>query len=286
MADRVDEASEQLYGVSREEFTPLRTSLAKAAKADGDADAAVAIGKLGKPTTSAWLANQLARHESELVQELTELGDQLRDATDRLAGDELRTLSRTRNDLIRSLVRQAGSLAGAPLSESVTRELEDMLTTAVADQGAGAVLRAGRIATARDLSSPAGWPALAGAPAKSLPAKATPKPRAESTKADKAAKVERARAELEEARAAVKQAEADRVRRERALAEVDDRVREAQAEVRKVIKQLDAAEEAEREARKEQDAARRAVKGAERDAGMAWRRVQQAERVSAHLADD
>lgn len=286
----LDTAADELYGAAREDFTPRRKELAKEAKAAGDAKLAAAIDKLAKPTTSAWLANQLARDPSSDVDQVASLGEALRAAHAKLDGDKLRSLSQQRTRLVNTLIRQAGKLG--QVTESVTRELEDIFTTAIADPEIAGVLLAGRLTSAKDLAATAAaWPSteLTDALAASVPAR--PKrtrekpPRDDRAREELARKRAAAEKELEEARAAVKEAEADRTEEERILVEAQRAADEATEHVRRVYEELDTAETAEKEARRRVGSASRSVKDAERRAGQAWRLVQQAEQKLADLAD-
>ena len=285
----LDDAAEDLYAGAREDFTARRKELAKQAKSDGDARLAAEIDKLAKPTTSAWIANQLARDPSSDVDQVASLGEALRAAHANLAGAELRTLSQQRTRLVNTLLKQAGKVA--QLTESVTRELEDIITTAIADPAVAQVLLAGRLTSAKDLGA-ASWPAadtetdLTAALAASVAAR--PKRSRSDGGADRA-ELERKRAaaeqELEEAKAGVKEAEADRKEEERILESAQEAAEEATERVRRVYEELDAAESAEKEARRRVGSASRSVKDAERRAGQAWRLVQDAERKLAELGE-
>jgi hypothetical protein len=273
-------AADELYAGPREDFTPRRRELAKEAKSAGDAGLAAAIDKLAKPTMSAWLANQLARTADSAVGDVASLGDEFREAHANLSGADLRSLSQQRNKLVAALVKEAGKLNGAPLTEGVTRELEDIFTTAVADAEVARVLIAGRLTSAKELAAAAAaWPTgeSTGLVAP-RPARQQKKPRRddrEQRELDRAR--EAATAELTTARAGVKEAEADRNEEERILADAQRAAEEATAQVRKVYEELDAAEAREKEARRRVGSATRSVKDAERRAGQAWRLVQQAE---------
>ena len=282
----LDSAAEELYAGTREDFTPRRKELAKAAKAAGDPKLAAAIDKLAKPTTSAWLANQLARDPDADVDQVAELGDALREAHANLAGADLKSLSQQRTKLVNTLVKQAGRLNGAALTESVTRELEEIFTTAIADGDVARVLLAGRLTSAKELAATvAAWPEVSGdrAPV-ARPAKPKRKPDLTGReKAEQDRKLAKAREELEAARSAVKEAEADRAEEERILADAQRIADEATEEVRRVYEELDAAETREKEARRRVGSASRSVKDAERRASQAWRLVQQAERALEEL---
>lgn len=284
----LDSAADELYAGSREDFTPRRKELARAAKAAGDPKLAATIDKLAKPTTSAWLANQLARDGDSDVDQVAELGDALREAHANLAGADLKSLSQKRTQLVNALVKQAGKRGGSALTESVTRELEEIFTTAIADGDVARVLLAGRLTSAKELAAAvAAWPEASGErkpvarPAR--PAKAKRADLSEKEKAAQDKKLEKAREELEEARGAVKEAEADRAEEERILAEAQRLADEATEDVRRIYEELDAAEGREKEARRRVGSASRSVKDAERRASQAWRLVQQAERALEEL---
>jgi hypothetical protein len=283
----LDTAAEELYAGSREDFTPRRKELAKAAKAAGTPDVAAAIDKLAKPTTSAWLANQLARDADSDVDRVAEVGDALREAHANLAGADLKSLSQKRNQLVSTLVKQAGTLNGSALTESVTRELEEIFTTAIADADVARVLLAGRLTSAKELAAAvAAWPDVSGA----RPPIARPKPKkaelSDRQKAERERKLAAAREELEQARGTVKEAEADRAEEERILAETQRLADEATEAVRRIYEDLDAAEGREKEARRRVGSASRSVKDAERRASQAWRLVQQAERAIEELGGE
>jgi hypothetical protein len=283
----LDTAADELYASTREDFTARRKELAKEARTAGDQKLAAAIEKLAKPTTSAWLANQLSRDPAADVDQVASLGEALRAAHAKLDGAELRTLSQQRTRLVATLVRQAGKLGGAPLTEAVTRELEDIFTTAIADPDIARVLLAGRLTSAKDLAATAAaWPSTDKAPPVSRPARPAPKKhRTDREQAELERRRSAAQQELENARAAVKEAEADRKEEERILAGTQRAADEATDRVRRIYEELDAAETEEKEARRRVGSASRSVKDAERRAGQAWRLVQQAEQKLAELGD-
>jgi hypothetical protein len=275
-------AVQELYAAPRDEFIALRKELARRARAAGAASVAAEIDKLAKPTTAAWVANQLARTDPAEVTALAEVGDALREAHERLDGARIRELSQERTELVRVLLERAIQRNDQTLSESVLRELEDVFTRAVADPDAGRALIAGCLTSAKAFAPVSGWPdgAEAAAP---VPGK---EPKREPTKEPKPAadgRLERARRALDEARAAVKEAEAERAGDERSLADAESAVDEAVAEVRRLGEELDAAEGREKRARGLVAMARRSVKEAERRASQAWKQVQQAEARLAEL---
>jgi hypothetical protein len=274
----LDIVVDELYSAPREEFIALRKERAKSARAAGESELAGQIDKLAKPTTAAWIANQLAREHATEVRELAALGDALREAHENLDGAEIKSLSHRRTELIRDLVGRAEELGEAGLSESVIRELEDIFTRAVADTEVGQALVTGRMTSAKAFAPGSGWPSVPADGVPATPAKPAAKPKSTSG-------LEKARAALAEARAAVKEAEAARSDDERALADAEEAVEEAAEEVRRLGAELDAAETREKRARGMVGIARRAAKESERQAAAAWKQVQQAEQRLAALEE-
>lgn len=147
----LDAAAEALYALEPGEFTAARTALEKQAKSAGDKDLAAQIRQLRKPTVTAWVSNLLARERADSLVPLRELGDQLREAQQRLQGDDLRQLSRQRQRLVHALVQEARGLAadrGQRVTESVARELEQTLEATLADPAVADTVLAGRLSTA------------------------------------------------------------------------------------------------------------------------------------------
>ena len=147
----VDALIDEMYAVAPERFIEERNARVRELRAKGERKQAAAIGKLTKPSPAAWLANLLVRTRPQLVDELLDLGDGLRLAQRRGAGDDMRTLSARRQNLIRQLGRAAGEEAGGTghkLSASHQRQLEETLEAAVADTSIASELRRGRLTRA------------------------------------------------------------------------------------------------------------------------------------------
>ncbi|MCV2488367.1 hypothetical protein OF117_03250 [Geodermatophilus sp. YIM 151500] len=143
-----DEVADELYGLHPDEFMAARTAREREARAGGDRALAAAIKALGKPSTPAWVANVLVRHQREEIENLVELGGLLRDAQSSLAGDQLRALDVQRRQLVGALTRQARGIAaelGHPVSTGVAAQVEETLRAALADPDAGGALLAGRL---------------------------------------------------------------------------------------------------------------------------------------------
>ena len=259
----LETAANELYALSPDDFIERRQQLVAEARQARDRQLATEIGRLRRPTRSAWLINLLARGEPEAVSALLELGSALQDAQQRMAGDELRQLSAERRKTVDALARRAVELGGehgysAP--EGAKQEVGQTLQTALGDPEIADLLRAGRLtqavtfggfgptdlASAMGASLPTKTPSQ---PAKPVPAEpappADPKQRREAENAAKQAH--------ERAAAARKAAETA----EEAAETATQRADELADQVESLRSQLRQAESAEREARETARAARK-----------------------------
>ncbi|MEV6561153.1 hypothetical protein AB0M22_35910 [Nocardia sp. NPDC051756] len=146
----LDEVARDLYGLAPGEFVAARTAKADAAKEAGDKELATAIGKLRKPTITAWTVNLLAREAPEDVAALLQLGAALRSAQRKLSGAELRSLTGQRQQAVNALAKKAGTLAAEherPVNESVLREVGQTLNAALADPEVAEQVHNGTLAT-------------------------------------------------------------------------------------------------------------------------------------------
>ncbi|MDT7747724.1 MAG: hypothetical protein QOD96_1386, partial [Pseudonocardiales bacterium] len=160
----LDGTADALYALPRADFTPARDERVKEARSAGDKALAASIGKLRRPTVAAWLVNNLARQRPDEITGLAELGEQLRAAHEQLDGAALRRLSEQRRELINALTsttRELGAVAGEEVSETVSRELEGMFTSALTDPDAARALASGRLSSPKELASAStlDWPA-------------------------------------------------------------------------------------------------------------------------------
>ncbi|HSK54785.1 MAG TPA: hypothetical protein VK908_05985 [Jiangellales bacterium] len=145
------EVADELYGVAPADFVRERDARVKQARERGDRDLAAAVRSLRRPTTAAWLANLLVRTERDQVEALLEIGDALREAESRLAGEELRELGAQRRQVVTALVqaaRKAARADGHPVDEGVGWDLEATLTLALAGGRVAEAVRSGRLITA------------------------------------------------------------------------------------------------------------------------------------------
>ncbi|MBB4688919.1 hypothetical protein [Amycolatopsis jiangsuensis] len=132
-----DTVADRLYAGDPADFVAERTAAARAA---GDAGLARRIRGLRKPTAAAAFVNHLAWKDSAPLRELAELGEQLREAHEHLAGPRLRELAHRRAELVRRIMGEAHGL-----SESVAREVEDTLEAVVAGPDVARLALAGRL---------------------------------------------------------------------------------------------------------------------------------------------
>jgi chromosome segregation ATPase len=147
----LDEVADALYALPPGDFTSERDARARAARDAGDKDLGEAIKTLRRPTTSAWLVNQLARQHRDQIDTLLDLGAALREAQGALSADQLRSLAPQRQQVIHALTREARRLAaehGEPVSDQVEREVESTLQAALADPGVASEVRTGRLTRA------------------------------------------------------------------------------------------------------------------------------------------
>ncbi|WP_236794164.1 hypothetical protein [Amycolatopsis sp. GM8] len=290
--------SDELYAAKREDFTVLRDERAKQARPDRALVDRLAV--LRKPTVSAWLVNQVSRNNPEEIDQLAELGDALRLAHQRLAGQDLRDLSRRRHELIEMLSKRAQWLArkaGYAFSDTTGRQIADTFEAAVSDEQALEAVRAARLSATLTPGSPEQWLTAAILPAKPVPRKETkappkapPKPRPrqepgrERLKAvldqESIAREQKEREEEERRKAAREQArrEAEAAAKaqdeaEQALAGLERRVAEAADDIAEFRARLAEATEAERALRAEVVDARKAVTAAKRAAKAAAKRA-------------
>ncbi len=140
----VDEVTQALYGLALDEFTATRNSKARELKAAGDDDGARRVAALKKPTTAAWLVNQLVRREPEQVDLLLDLGREMRAGMAGLGADELRLLTKRRYQLVSLLVNSALGYAGSRRpGGDVASDVQSTLEATLADPDSADAVAAG-----------------------------------------------------------------------------------------------------------------------------------------------
>ena len=143
--------AESLYGLPAEEFSAARDAKVSEAKSVGDRELAGQLKQLRRPTAGAWLVNILVRDRPELVSDLVDLGAEMREAQESLAGDDLRRLFQKRRSLVDSLCSEAIVVAterGSRPARSALQELTETLESAIADPTAAEAVMSGRLTTA------------------------------------------------------------------------------------------------------------------------------------------
>lgn len=144
MPEVSEELLDELYAGAPEDFTAARDAAAAKAREDGDRPLAKALSSLRRPTVGAWLVNLLVRRQPDLIDELFEVGDQLRQAQQGASGGQLRELVTQRRAVVGALAKQAQALAAkagrtGPLPLA---EVEQTLMAALGDPVAADEVRA------------------------------------------------------------------------------------------------------------------------------------------------
>jgi hypothetical protein len=301
-ADRVaivpdlDELADALYSAPPADFVATRDEAVRAARERGDKDLAREAARLRRPTRAAWLANLLVRRRREQLDGLLALAGSLADAQRTLDGDALRTLSHRRRQLVTAMAREAGRLARAehePVTDSLLRELGDILEAALADPVVADEVRSGRLTSTITYSGfgPDSDPEAAAARAAERAA-APPAPATGDDPAHEEDPVEHARHERERAARERERAErrrdlddaetaeaAARERRDAAEAAHEEAAQEHERARERVVTltaELDAAQRHERTAAAESREAAGRARAAAREAGTAATRTARA----------
>ncbi|GAA2505949.1 hypothetical protein [Winogradskya humida] len=149
----IDELIRRLYEQPPDGFVAGRAAAVAEAKQTGDKDLAKRLAALRKPTVAAWLVNLLALRRPELIADLVELAEALRQAQRGLQGEQLRELSTQRRQVVSALVAAAQKLAieDDPALRRVKlpmAEVEATLTAAMAEPEIAEQVRSGRLVKA------------------------------------------------------------------------------------------------------------------------------------------
>jgi hypothetical protein len=245
----LDQAIDELYGASLDEFVAERTRLAKELRDVGNPEDAQAVAKLRKPNVAAWVLNQLARRNRRDVDLLLDAGHRLRETqAGALTGQEREGFEQARkaqSDALRRLTREARQLLAEERgggSATVLNQVEEALRTAAISGAGRELLARGRFVEPLKAS---GFDVVSElAPA--APARTTSRGTARA-------------AERREAEAAVKEAKAT-------LREADQAAREAERKADRLRVDWQRAGSAAEELRAQADLAAREVEAAERRA--------------------
>ena len=258
-----DDVRRELYSGPRATFVDRRKELAGAARSAGDRDQAKLIGEMRKPTAAAHLVNLLAQAGDSSLQELVELGASIRDAMANGNDREMRSLLQGRAAAIARTVAEArkiGRANGESVSGAVSDQIVQTLRAAMASDDAAAAVRAGTLTDALDEPGFGGFSieSAGRAPRPQSARTGKAQPEAEVSvdgAAEEAAERAAAQARIKAAVAEVKRAEKalavitkrrdglerDRDRVAAQLAQIDDALNAAQAEVHDAEVQLSTA---------------------------------------------
>ncbi|WP_460662956.1 hypothetical protein [Kribbella swartbergensis] len=300
----VDAAVIELYGLPPEQFTPARNELARVARDAGDPRTSAVIKTLKKPTVAAWLANQLIRAAPDQINDLTELGEQLRQAQISGDGARLRQLTPHRHRLVQQLVKTARALArdhGRPVSQQIAQRLTETLDAAVVDPGAAQLLRSGQLTSALRhvgfgvVDETGGFAELA--PIKPRVVRSTrpkvPEKKTTTTRPRRAPKVDRTlqkrRSELEsrakEAESEYAAAEAERAEAEAQLSAHDHHIADLEATIERLAESLERARQELRDANRRTRRLQVELARTTRNAAIAQRRRDANQQTLARLED-
>lgn len=160
-------AARELYALEPEAFIGARDALVRELKADGETERAITVKGLRRPTVAAWAANQAARNEPDLVDELLAAGERLAGAqrhaqSGKGGADELRSAGIHRREAIRRLADAAIAAldrAGRP-SDNVGDDIAGTLEAATLDPEVAAHLREGTLE--RTVVPPSGFGGIEG----------------------------------------------------------------------------------------------------------------------------
>jgi len=129
MASTSGDEIDALFQAPLADFTPARNALAAKLKKQGDAAAAEGVKTLGKPSISAWVANQLYWRQRKAFERLLAAGDRFRNAqAAQLAGKgaDLRASLDARREALADLTKHAADIlrdAGHPASPDTMRRV-------------------------------------------------------------------------------------------------------------------------------------------------------------------
>ena len=246
----IDKEIDRLYGVAPSEFVAERGRIERTLRDEGRKGEADQVKALPKPTTAAWIVNQLVREKRRDVDRLLAAGERLREAQrSAVAGEGTSRFEEARgeeNESRRALTDAAASLLaerGKKASPAALDQVDQTLrAAAVLDEGRE-LLDAGRLV--RELEA-GGFELLAGVEPSKRKGAGTERPAAKRQEL------------LGQARDDVKQA------RSRAR-EAAEAVRGAERDAKAARRALDAAEAAADKARREADEAAAALEQAENE---------------------
>jgi hypothetical protein len=235
---------DELFHGALDEFTPARNNLAKSLRSDGKSEASDWVKALKKPSTAAWLVNQLAVRKSKDVARLLKVGEELRAAQEEmLTGtadrDKLREAARAEQETIDSLLGTAEAIGREHgVGAQIMTRVEETLRAASGDPEVAEAIEKGRLQREQRA---AGIGLVGATPAK---APARGRKQAEREAADRRARQQQAKRRKEA---------------ERKLASAEKKLEREQAKLERARDAVSDAEQAVHDAELDAHAARRAL---------------------------
>lgn len=263
----------ELYGRPLSEFIAARKEAADEA---GDKKLAQQVKALRKPSAAAWAVNALARERAELVEEVVELGEQLRDAQSDSDGSRTRLLDRARRDLTRQALDEASELihaAGGTLSAQAAAGVEETLRAAMTDADAANAVQDGLLVAtfAANPFEPVDLTDVVAIPPEGARPRTKKKAPEGPTQLERK-RIEAAETKVEKARRTAKVASAEleslideREELQEELADLRKRAKEIAREIAEAEKALDRADTAADRAEEAERAAQRVLEDAEEE---------------------
>ncbi len=141
-------AVDELYGAAPSDFVAVRTRLVAEAKAADDAESAIELKGLRKPTVVAWLLNRVARDEPDVVAALLDLGERMRTAQAKGDGATLSAARPERREAIEGLVaaaRRCAEESGTSFGAAAADGVGATAVAVLADPASGQALSSGRL---------------------------------------------------------------------------------------------------------------------------------------------
>jgi hypothetical protein len=266
MADRLAAIADDLYSLPPAEFIAARGVQVK--EAAGDRELASRLKELRKPAPAAWVVNLLVRERRDEIEELLDLGAELRAAQSSLDRAEITRLAKERRTVVTALARAGGAIAaeaGQKVQPAVVDAVADTLDAALADAEAADAIRTGRLL--RPLQT-IGFEPVDLAEAVALPEAGSRAAQKRTPERPKLRAVDDTDAELARARtradAVVARAEKDAVEAAAELEALDDRLRDARKALAAAQREAETLERARDDASDAHDQAQEAVDTARR----------------------
>jgi hypothetical protein len=159
---------DRLYGLPLAEFTAARNDLAAQLRRDASRDEAEGVKALAKPSVAAWAVNQLARERRSDISALLDAGAALRKSQGSAlgggGGEALRKAARHHSERVRALAEAARELLAAegrkPADSTIERVAQTLRSASVDEEGRR-LLAHGRLSAEPEA---AGFEALAALP--------------------------------------------------------------------------------------------------------------------------